>query len=78
VTKDSAEVIELAWILLDAQNLEEVGRPVHLLFWTLKQASDPYFNFAVPRTFLTLSSITVTPPERACEACQHSDYTALQ
>lgn len=25
VTKDSAEVIELAWILLDANNLEEVS-----------------------------------------------------
>lgn len=27
VTKDSAEVIELGWILLDAKSCEEVGRP---------------------------------------------------
>lgn len=35
VTKDSAEVIELGWILLDANNLEEVsiGKPV---------STDPY------------------------------------
>lgn len=26
VTKDSAEVIELGWILLDTKNCEEVGR----------------------------------------------------
>lgn len=26
VTKDSAELIELGWILLDAHNLEEVSR----------------------------------------------------
>lgn len=28
VTKDSAEVIELGWILLDTKNCEEVGYPV--------------------------------------------------
>lgn len=39
VTKDSAEVIELAWILLDANNLEEVSFHLRkLLIWTLKQA----------------------------------------
>jgi hypothetical protein len=27
VTKDSAELIELGWILLDAHNLEEVSQP---------------------------------------------------
>lgn len=27
VTKDSAEVIELGWILVDAKNHDEVGRP---------------------------------------------------
>lgn len=28
VTKDSAEVIEIGWILVDAKTLEEVGTPV--------------------------------------------------
>jgi len=29
VTKDSAEVIELGWILLDSSNCEEVRLPLH-------------------------------------------------
>lgn len=29
VTKDSAEVIELGWILLDAKSCEEVASPRH-------------------------------------------------
>lgn len=29
VTKDSAEVIELGWILLDSKNCDEVGRSLH-------------------------------------------------
>ena len=32
VTKDSAEVIEIGWLLLDAKNCEEVG---HGDFWKL-------------------------------------------
>lgn len=28
VTKDSAEVIEIGWIMMDAKTLEEVGTPV--------------------------------------------------
>lgn len=28
VTKDSAEVIEIGWIMLDAKTLDEVGSPV--------------------------------------------------
>ncbi len=33
VTKDSAEVIELGWILLDAKSAEEVSSFICLLQW---------------------------------------------
>ena len=33
VTKDSAEVIELGWILLDAKSCEEVNMPVVAESW---------------------------------------------
>lgn len=40
VTKDSAEVIELGWILLDAKSLEEV---CIVYWWLLPQFSLPSF-----------------------------------
>jgi hypothetical protein len=39
VTKDSAEVIELGWILLDAKSCEEVSIP-HLLTSTFTPANE--------------------------------------
>lgn len=42
VTKDSAEVIELGWILLDAKTLEEVRLPA---FWFLPLFSRPDTSF---------------------------------
>lgn len=50
VTKDSAEVIELGWILLDAKSLDEVGCPFIYLVCSL-------FSWAVVLTsFLPRSS----------------------
>lgn len=60
VTKDSAEVIELGWILLDTMTCDEV-RP-------------PCFSVLFPLT----ESAAVAPRERSRQACQHSDYSALQ
>jgi hypothetical protein len=40
VTKDSAEVIELGWILLDAKTCEEVRLHLHLeLLYSLRRMS---------------------------------------
>lgn len=52
VTKDSAEVIELGWILLDAKSLEEVCRQTLFipfrLFW-------PAFRYSEPAPLTVLS-----------------------
>ena len=62
VTKDSAEVIELGWILLDAKTCEEVSLNI-LLPAPLSSAN-----------FISLAS----PGERAREAHQHSHYPVEQ
>lgn len=67
VTKDSAEVIELGWILLDANTLEEVGQ------------ADPLKILARP-SFLTGSCVfsAASPRERARQARQHAYHASLQ
>ena len=62
VTKDSAEVIELGWILLDAKTCEEVS--LNLLL----HVPLPSANF-IP---------SAPPGERAREAHQHSHYPVVQ
>jgi hypothetical protein len=62
VTKDSAEVIELGWILLDAKTCEEVS------FNLLRPAS------LLSANLISLAS----PGERAGEAHQHPHHTAVQ
>jgi hypothetical protein len=73
VTKDSAEVIELGWILLNAKNLEEVMRPF------------PRHDIVTGRRhlgsvghILTLAHVTDSPRECSCQASQHSDHSSLQ
>lgn len=52
VTKDSAEVIELGWILLDAKNCEEVGsQKLCLLFFNQKQPTDDAFHRSTAKVF---------------------------
>ncbi len=66
VTKDSAEVIELGWILLDANTLEEV------------RANQPLTHHSPhPGPVLTLPILDHT---RKCsrQACQHSYYASVQ
>lgn len=70
VTKDSAEVIELGWIELDAKSLEEV-RYQHFQTY----ANEAVWSSATVLTcFLTLDS----PRECACETHQHSYHSSLQ
>lgn len=66
VTKDSAEVIELGWILLDANTLEEVCANQPLTHHC------PYSG-----RVLTLPILDYT---RKCsrQACQHSYYASVQ
>lgn len=65
VTKDSAEVIELGWILLDANTLEEV------------RAANPDQLSLLPRKHFTDTSLDHT---RKCprQACQHSHHASVQ
>ena len=62
VTKDSAEVIEIGWLLLDAKNCEEVCR-LQRRAWR--------------RLALKLSN-AVASREHPCQACQHADHTFVQ
>src|ERR1700761_8271672 len=60
VTKDSAEVIEVGWILLDAKTCDEVPYPPRTLQSHL-QASNPPL----------LTPPTAVPRIRTCQARQH-------
>ena len=62
VTKDSAEVIEIGWLLLDAKNCEEVGH-IHILDSSNQPGS---------------RNIKDPSRECPCQACQHSYYSTLQ
>jgi hypothetical protein len=55
VTKDSAEVIELGWILLNAKNLEEVMRTI---FSTMSKVSvGKYFQFTILTIYINRSIV---------------------
>ena len=62
VTRDSAEVIELGWILLDANSCEEVSH------WAVR------FKLIQLGSRATKDS----PRECACKAYQHSDHSTVQ
>src|SRR5271156_6386950 len=62
VTKDSAEVIELGWLLLDTKTCEEVS---------YKEKK----NFSVAGAD---ESLLAAPREHSCQARQHPNHTALQ
>lgn len=70
VTKDSAEVIELGWILLDANSLEEVSGPCRA--YSYSRSLSPF-----PSDTLAFNPID-HPRERSRQASQYSDYSALQ
>jgi hypothetical protein len=57
VTKDSAEVIELGWILLDSKNCEEVGP----IFAKCRLDRCPLTEAFTPGT--------VAPGKYSCQAC---------
>ena len=65
VTKDSAEVIELGWILLDAKNCEEV-RSAHGT------------SYVYPECSLLTLVLAAAPRECPRKAHQHPYYTSLQ
>lgn len=62
VTKDSAEVIELGWLLLDTKTCEEVSYKEFEKF--LPPGAD--------------CSLLAAPREHSCQARQYSNNTALQ
>jgi hypothetical protein len=64
VTKDSAEVIEIGWILLDAKNREEVS------------IRGPSHTLIVVRTIANIH--VALAPERAGQAREHSDNSLMQ
>lgn len=63
VTKDSAEVIEIGWLLLDAKNCEEVG--YHEILEVIKSAR-------------LICNIKDSPRECPRQTCQYSHYSTLQ
>jgi hypothetical protein len=63
VTKDSAEVIEIGWILIEAKSSEEVYIYTLGTRWRVEPE---------------LTSRTVAPGEYSGQARQHTHYTALQ
>jgi hypothetical protein len=75
VTKDSAEVIELGWIELDAQSLEEVckKKKIHARRATPRASWD----FEISFVLLTYRAAVVAPRECPRQAHQHPDHTAL-
>lgn len=90
VTKDSAEVIEFGWILLDTKTCEEVRsdssciRPTPLFcrdscklclrIWPTYIPQSCHLHAANEGFFGFLA----TPGECPCQARQHSDHAALQ
>jgi len=62
VTKDSAEVIELGWILLDAKSCEEVRHTRHVAVNAPADASNP----------------EAPPRKRPGQTGQHADHALMQ
>lgn len=69
VTKDSAEVIELGWILLDAKSLDEVSSSSIVP----REAEAPWLGLLT-----RLHCATAAPRERACQAYQYTNHSTLQ
>ena len=67
VTKDSAEVIELGWILLDAKGCQEVDI-IPDVSWTAT---------ANATTLLICILLLAPPRKRPGQADQHSHYAAM-
>lgn len=66
VTKDSAEVIELGWILIDANSLEEVRNPLPPPCAT----TGPQHPHAAEGSIANPAAIAIDHPrERSCQAC---------
>lgn len=85
VTKDSAEVIELGWILLDANTLEEVSLlPTRDCPCVLAVHDDNEPSVSTRRISLHLSNANPGFPlldhtrERPRQASQHSHHTSVQ
>lgn len=90
VTKDSAEVIEIGWVVVDAQNPEREVRercfgkccwaPRHAAAWHgLPKASverDTANIYSLDQ-LLIKPPIAVAPPVRARSPCQHSYYSSM-
>lgn len=76
VTKDSAEVIELGWILLDAKSLEEVS--FFCLPRLVSRRPPPSPAATVTESLTNPQCLPDHPRERSCQTHQHSDYTVVQ
>lgn len=78
VTKDSAEVIELGWILLDAKSCEEVGTPLRLCLSSPSPLDlEPHVELS-SRAELTLNFSPDHPRQRLGQADQHAHHPLVQ
>lgn len=76
VTKDSAEVIELGWILVDASTLEEVRNPLFPLRHHPATTPCPH---AAEASLTWRPSLAIDHPrKRSRQAGQHSHHPTMQ
>lgn len=73
VTKDSAEVIEIGWLLLDAKNCEEVGYG-DIWDYIIQLAHTPRYRF-IER--VSLSSLSTLPLLRFAVSVTRDPHQAL-
>lgn len=79
VTKDSAEVIEIGWILVDAKTLEEVRRPVpHPTDRLRRRAVHVHVPSRAAQKLTLHLCPTAAPREHPRQACQHAHHPSLQ
>ena len=64
VTKDSAEVIEIGWMLLDSKNLQEVSEKHHVTM----HENWPANHQPAPDLF----------KQRPCQASEHPNHPSMQ
>jgi len=77
VSKDSAEVIEIAWILINSKTLEEVSSPPPPK--SLTATTKSIYRLPLARVVFMLTPMETGPARRSPDqAGQHSDYLPLQ
>lgn len=78
VTKDSAEVIEIGWIMVDAKTLEEVGAPDPTRLTAPTTGHAPHAPSRAAQKLTPALCLIATPREHSGQACKHTDNSSMQ